>query len=123
MDETQARQLLGDERRRLVTIREGIESADTVTGAEDQDAGESAAGQHPADVGTETETLSRDLGLLEQIGTELADIEDALRRLEQGTYGRCEACGRPIADERLEANPTARYDAEHQPPADVAPPL
>ena len=45
---------------------------------------------------------------------ELRDIDDALRRLDDGTYGLCVVCGRPIPDERLEANPTARYDAEHE---------
>ena len=40
--------------------------------------------------------------------------EEALARLEAGTYGRCEVCDKPIPDERLEANPTARYDIEHE---------
>jgi DnaK suppressor protein len=38
----------------------------------------------------------------------VAEIEAALARLADGTYGRCEACGRPIAEGRLEALPTAR---------------
>ena len=36
------------------------------------------------------------------------DVDAALARLGAGTYGVCEACGRPIADGRLEARPTAR---------------
>ncbi len=38
----------------------------------------------------------------------LADIDDALGRLGDGTYGVCERCGGPIAVERLEARPSAR---------------
>jgi DnaK suppressor protein len=38
----------------------------------------------------------------------LVDVDDALDRLESGTYGLCERCGKPITDARLEAMPTAR---------------
>ncbi|QFG20669.1 TraR/DksA family transcriptional regulator [Actinomadura sp. WMMB 499] len=38
----------------------------------------------------------------------LADIEDALRRLDDGTYGVCERCGGAIADGRLQARPSTR---------------
>ena len=40
---------------------------------------------------------------------ELADIEDALRRIEEGSYGRCEACGGPMGLQRIRAIPEARY--------------
>ncbi len=42
------------------------------------------------------------------LGDTLDEIEDALRKLDDGGYGRCEACGGPIADARLEAMPAAR---------------
>jgi RNA polymerase-binding transcription factor DksA len=38
----------------------------------------------------------------------LQDIDAALGKIEQGTYGLCESCGRPIAEARLEAMPAAR---------------
>jgi RNA polymerase-binding protein DksA len=38
----------------------------------------------------------------------LAELDDALARLDAGSYGRCERCGRPIGDERLAARPAAR---------------
>jgi DnaK suppressor protein len=44
----------------------------------------------------------------------LADIDQALLRIEEGSYGVCVHCGRPIEERRLEAMPTARYDAECQ---------
>ena len=44
----------------------------------------------------------------------VADIDQALLRIKEGTYGTCARCGKPIDDRRLEAVPTARYDAECQ---------
>jgi RNA polymerase-binding transcription factor DksA len=38
----------------------------------------------------------------------LADVDAALQRLAKGTYGKCERCGKPITEARLEAMPTAR---------------
>ena len=47
------------------------------------------------------------VSLLEQARDHLAAIDDALSRLGEGGYGRCEVCGQPIAPERLAARPTA----------------
>lgn len=44
----------------------------------------------------------------------IADIDQALLRMEEGSYGRCAKCNRPIDERRLEALPTARYDATCQ---------
>ena len=44
----------------------------------------------------------------------VADIDQALLRIEEGSYGICARCGRPIDERRQEAMPTARYDAECQ---------
>ncbi len=40
---------------------------------------------------------------------ELADIDDALRRIEEGRYGRCESCGGPLGLQRIRAIPEARF--------------
>ncbi|MHA6765619.1 TraR/DksA family transcriptional regulator [Streptacidiphilus sp. PAMC 29251] len=45
--------------------------------------------------------------LLDQARTRLADLDQAMERLERGEYGRCEQCGEPIPAERLEARPAA----------------
>jgi hypothetical protein len=55
------------------------------------------------------------LGVLDEVDTELGDIEAALRRLDDGSYGTCEACGRTLAEAQLEAAPAARLCPEHQP--------
>jgi DnaK suppressor protein len=44
----------------------------------------------------------------------VADIDQALMRMNEGAYGICVRCGHPIDERRLEALPTARYDAACQ---------
>jgi DnaK suppressor protein len=44
----------------------------------------------------------------------VAEIDEALRRINEGTYGTCERCGKLIPEARLEALPTARFDAACQ---------
>lgn len=44
----------------------------------------------------------------------VADIDQALLRMKEGSYGICGRCGKPIDERRLEAIPTARYDAPCQ---------
>jgi RNA polymerase-binding transcription factor DksA len=46
--------------------------------------------------------------LIDQAEQHLADLDQALSRLDQGSYGRCERCGQPIAPARLAARPAAR---------------
>jgi RNA polymerase-binding transcription factor DksA len=65
------------------------------------DSGQVAAeqGEHRALVGRLEETL--------------ADVDRALAKLDDGTYGKCEVCGEDIADARLEALPASRYCINH----------
>lgn len=44
----------------------------------------------------------------------VAEIDQALLRIKEGSYGECAACGLPISERRLEAVPTAQYDAACQ---------
>ena len=43
---------------------------------------------------------------------QLDDVERALAKLDDGTYGQCEICGEPIAEARLEAMPATRFCIE-----------
>jgi len=56
---------------------------------------------------TETLELEKRLALENRIRQEMAGIEHALQKFEEGTYGLCDNCGQPIDPERLEALPQA----------------
>lgn len=60
--------------------------------------------------------LNKEIALrLGERGSQLvADIDQALLRMKEGSYGVCSGCGHPIDERRLEAIPTARYDAQCQ---------
>jgi YteA family regulatory protein len=64
---------------------------------------------HPADVASETYERSKDMGLQADQEYLLEQIEAALGRIEQGTFGWCINCGRPIPEERLAAVPYTAY--------------
>jgi RNA polymerase-binding transcription factor DksA len=74
----------------------------------------SAFGMHQADAGSDAYDRDFALSLLTQEQDALYEIEEALKRLEAGTYGICEMSGKPIAHARLEAIPFARYTVECQ---------
>jgi RNA polymerase-binding protein DksA len=62
---------------------------------------------HLADTATATLDREIDYTLGENSEQVLAEIDDALQRIEDGTFGTCRTCGQPIAPERLEAMPWA----------------
>jgi len=68
---------------------------------------------HMADLGTDNFQQEFSLGLMDSERRLLVEIDDALRRIEAGTYGICEGTGKPIAKARLEAQPWARYSVEY----------
>jgi RNA polymerase-binding transcription factor DksA len=115
VNDDQARTRLAEERERLVGVRATFDDEHLSDQSESDSVGEiSSYDQHQADMGTETFEREKDLSILEQVEAELADVEFALRRLDEGTYGTCEVCGRAIAEERLEALPATRLCLDHQ---------
>ncbi|MDQ6876006.1 MAG: TraR/DksA C4-type zinc finger protein [Actinomycetota bacterium] len=64
------------------------------------------AGDDQADTGTKTFEREQEISLANGILDRLAQVEHALDRLANGTYGRCERCGNPIPKARLEAFPS-----------------
>lgn len=115
MDREQARQLLGDERARLTQIRETFADEHLSDESERENLNElSGMDQHQADVGTETFEREKDMSILENVQAELAEIEHALERITDGSYGRCEACGVVIDEQRLEAMPATRLCLKDQ---------
>ena len=84
---------------------------------DDQAAALDAAGEdakESADLAMRDVIQETALKLGDQESQMVADIDQALLRIEEGSYGMCACCGRPIEERRLEAMPTARYDAECQ---------
>jgi DnaK suppressor protein len=51
--------------------------------------------------------------LAAELRDQLNDVERAIAKLDDGTYGQCEVCGQPIGDTRLEAMPAARFCIDH----------
>ena len=68
---------------------------------------------HMADLGTDNFEQEFSLDLMDSERRLLVEIEDALHRIETGTYGICEGTGKPISKARLEAQPWARYSVEY----------
>lgn len=106
MDPDRARELLARERRRIEQSLAQLtpEGSDELSNLD----------QHPADQATEVFEAERDEGIAEGLQEELAAIERAERRLEEGTYGLSVESGEPIPDARLEAIPWAERTAEEQ---------
>lgn len=74
----------------------------------------SAFGMHQADAGSDSYDRDFALSLLSQEQDALYEIEEALKRVDAGTYGVCEMSGQKINPARLEALPFARYTVECQ---------
>ena len=68
---------------------------------------------HMADMGTDNYEQEFTLGLVEKDRTILREINSALMKMQNGTYGICEGTGKPINRERLEYQPWARYSIEY----------
>ena len=74
----------------------------------------SAFGMHQADAGSDAYDRDFALSLLSQEQDALYEIDEALKRIEIGTYGKCEMSGKAIPRARLEAIPFARFTVECQ---------
>jgi DnaK suppressor protein len=106
VDPNHARDLLARERRRVE------ESLARLRHEPDEEL--SHLDQHPADEATELFEEERDEGIAERVQDELAAIERAEKRLEQGTYGTSVESGEPIPEARLEAIPWAERTEQEQ---------
>ncbi len=73
-----------------------------------------AFGMHQADAGSDAYDRDFALSLLSQEQDALYEIDEALKRIDHGTYGVCEMSGERIPKERLEAIPFARYTVQCQ---------
>ena len=62
-----------------------------------------------ADAAAATAERSEVIGIVENLTSLLSDVDAALAKAEEGSYGRCEGCGTAISPTRLEFRPTSRY--------------
>jgi RNA polymerase-binding transcription factor DksA len=108
------REMLEAERERLSSILESLKQETAGVTSDGDTFSEGSADQHPADMGTETFELEKDVSIQNQIEAQLADLEWAVKRVEDGTYGTCEACGKKIPKARLHAMPATRFCIEDQ---------
>jgi DnaK suppressor protein len=107
MDETRARTLLEEERTRVEALLRDTDRA----AVEDRD----AVDEQPGDYADPATNLTVELGddaIAAQLRRRLEAIARAERRLEDGTFGLSVRSGKPIPDERLEADPAAELTAD-----------
>ena len=106
------------------TLEQLLRELDSATQTlEGEGAGESSElshhDQHPADTATEIADVDRQDAIIEAAGDQREQVLAALARLEDGSYGICVDCGRPIPDARLEVRPEAARCVEDQAKAEA----
>ena len=106
IDTDRFREALLEERRRIQAALDNLheENPGSITDETGEDA---VYDNHLADTATVTYDRELDYTLEENSEHVLADINEALERIDNGTYGVCTNCGKQIAPERLEARPWA----------------
>jgi DnaK suppressor protein len=109
IDMARFREALLEERRRVEAALENIHEENS-----DESGEETAFDNHIGDTATVTYDRELDFTLEENEERVLAEIDAALTRIEDGTYGVCTNCGKQIPEERLEARPWATLCIECQ---------
>lgn len=103
------------ELRRHVSDEINLHTADTLKHSARDDAGDSASyGNHQADAGTDSFDRDFALSLVSSEQEALHEVEQAILRIKDGSYGVCAVTGKPIPAARLTAVPFARYSVEGQ---------
>lgn len=114
MDVEHAKELLIKERDRLEQIEDQFQESSDLDESQGESGGALADyNQHVGDAASQTFQRERDVSIEERLELKRNEVSDALERIENDDYGRCEVCGREISDERLGAIPATRYCAEH----------
>ena len=108
IDTSEFRTLLEQERERIKSAIDHLHQ-EHPGNLEDElgEVGGRGSDNHLGDMATATFDRELDEGLEEGAQHTLEQVEHALARIEEGTYGTCERCGKPIGEERLRARPSA----------------
>lgn len=105
-------QMLLEKRREILTNVNEMEDEALKKSRLDASGDLSSMPIHMADIGTDNYDQEFTLGLMDSERRLLKEIDDALRRIQQSTYGICMGTGKRIPKARLEAQPWARYCVE-----------
>jgi RNA polymerase-binding transcription factor len=107
VDAERFKDLLQEERRRVLDAIEYLHKENP--GSIEEETDDETTDNHIAETATVTLDREIDYTLEENSEHVLSEIEGALKRIEEGAYGVCVNCGKPIAEERLAAIPWATY--------------
>jgi RNA polymerase-binding protein DksA len=107
IDTDRFRTLLTEERERVRSTLDHLHGEHPGSLEDETDELATASGNHMGDVASATLDREIDYSLGDNSEQVLAEIDAALKRIDDGTYGVCTKCGREIAPERLEARPWA----------------
>lgn len=99
--------LLLERRRQLVSAQSDSANNEVFQGQRDQGGETAGYATHLADVASDYNSLETNFDLAARDGKYLVYLEEALQRIEDGTYGVCKVCHKLIPKARLEAVPTA----------------
>jgi len=116
MDQDRARSLLTAERDDVLRLLQKTETA----GQDDREAEVETEAEDEGDAALALTEEGEDDAITESLRDRLDTIERALHRLDDGTYGRSVRSGKPIPDERLEADPAAELTVEEARAAESA---
>jgi RNA polymerase-binding protein DksA len=107
------RELLLEKRREILNNVNEIEGEALKKSRMDATGDLSSMPIHMADIGTDNYEQEFALGLMDSERKLLREIDEALERIDEKTYGICEGTGKPIPKARLKAQPWARYCVEY----------
>ena len=107
---------LTKQRQRLLELKDSLLDAMRGVARDNLHAGSetSAFGMHQADAGSDAYDRDFALSMLSKEQGSLYEIDEALKRIDGGSYGVCEICEKPIRHDRLEALPFTRFTVECQ---------
>lgn len=115
MDTQKYKELLKQEQAELVAELGPIAVKDSITGIYTATVSKDDATPEAdeSDLGDRNESYEENSAITETLAARLTDVEDALQKIENGSYGFCETSGEPIEEDRLMANPAARTCKVH----------
>ena len=116
MDASMLEKLRGDLERRRADLVEQLASLSGQAKdlSQDEDAEGGGQSNHPADSGTDVAEQERVITMSMDLTEQMSQIDAALKRMDDGTYGLSQRSGKPINPERLEAFPWVEFDVDEQ---------